>query len=104
MKNYIDAVRKNMYNATKMVEDCIKVMVEPFGFDGLELNVHTEDCYSVVAEVEPNVFRYVVAVRVFADKLQMKLDGETEWQTLGYVDTAFLLDEVESALRAEDCL
>jgi hypothetical protein len=102
MKNYIDAVRKNMYNATKMVEDCIKVLLEMYGVEGLELNVHTDDCYSVVAEVEPNEFRKVVAVRVFDDKLEMLLDGETEWELLRYVDTAFLLDEVESAIRAED--
>ena len=101
MKNYIDAVRENLSNAHKMVEECIKAIVKPYGNDGLELNVQEEDCYSVLAEIVPNEFHKVVAVRVTNDKLEMRFENESEWSPLRMVDMGFLLDEVESAHDSE---
>lgn len=97
MNKRIDAVRENLALAHIMVEDCIKTIVEPYGNEGLELNVQEEDCYSVLAEIVPNEFHKVVAVRVTDDKLEMRFENESEWSPLRMVDMGFLLDEVESA-------
>lgn len=102
MKEYVNSVRQTINNAEKAVEECIKVLLVPFGDIGLDLNYHTSDCYSVVSEYRPNEFHIVEWVRVTNDgRLEMLLENDSEWKPLCYVDWAFLLDEVERAIECE---
>jgi expansin (peptidoglycan-binding protein) len=54
-----------------------------------------------MGEVDPNKFKKVVKVRSHTfEGLQMLLEGEGEWRSLDVTDYKFLLDEVQSAIRA----
>lgn len=107
-KNYIESVRKQMAFAQRMAEECIIHLLEPYGEEGLELNEKLDAEYSVIYEIIPNEFKKVVAVRVVNDKhlgykLHKKVEDDTSWTSLNlsYTDARFLLDEIESAIRAE---
>lgn len=108
-KNYIESVRKQMAFAQRMAEECIIHLLEPYGEEGLELNDKLDGEYNVIYEIIPNEFKKVVAVRVVNDKhlgykLHKKVEDDTSWTSLNlsYTDARFLLDEIESAIRAEN--
>ena len=84
-----------------MAESALHAVLAPYSNFGLELNTRPNDLWSVMGEVEPNKFKKVVKVRSHTfEGLQMLLEGEGEWRTLDVTDYKFLLEEVESAIRA----
>ena len=101
-KSILKYVRMNYHNAERMVEECIKDLVRPFGKEGLELNnTHCSDEYQVISEITPNNFKRVEYIRCNNDNLEMQLEGETEWHTLAFVDRGYLLDEVANMLELD---
>ena len=101
MKEYIHSTRQVIYNAENAVKECLKIILEPFGEVGLDLNYRPDDSYSVISEYRPNEFHKVEWVRVNYGCLEMLLENDKEWKHLGFVDWAFLLDEVERAIDCE---
>jgi len=102
MKNTIfEITKQSIESAIRNAELALHATLRPYGYDGIELNTRPNDMYSVMGETEPNVFKKVVKVRTtLFDGLQMLIEGENEWRTLDVTDYKFLLNEVESAIRA----
>lgn len=102
MKNTIfDIAKQSIETAIRNAELALHAILKPYGIFGIELNTRPNDMYFVMAETEPNVFKRVVKVRTHTwEGLQMLVEGENEWRTLDVTDYKFLLDEVESAIRA----
>lgn len=102
--NYIESVRQSLKHAQKMVEECIMHILEPYGEEGLELNDKTDHSFSVIYEEFPNEFEKITAIRVLGCILKVKTDKNNEWRKLyiNNTDIAFLLDEIESAIRATE--
>lgn len=101
-KSILKYVRMNYHNAERMVEECIKDLVAPFGHEGLELNnSHCSDEYQVICEITPNNFKRVEYIRCNNDNLEMKLEGSDRWEILAFVDRGFLLDEVANTLELD---
>ena len=106
MKNTIfEIAKQSIETAKQSIETAIRnaelAILNPYGYDGIELNTRPNDLFSVMAEIEPHTFKTVVKVRTHTwEGLQMLVEGENEWRTLDVTDYYFLLDEVESAIRA----
>lgn len=102
MKNTIlEMAKQSIETAIRNAELALHAILKPYGNFGIELNTRPDDLFSVMGEVKPNVFKKVLKVRshIF-EGLQMLVEGENEWKTLDVTDYKFLLDEVESAIRA----
>lgn len=99
---YIESVRESFINANNAVEKCIRILLEPYGENGLELNKKTDNSYSAIYEEYPNKFEKIEYIRVFDGFLQVKTDCNENWRYLwkNNTDLAFLLDEVESAISS----
>jgi hypothetical protein len=92
---------QSLDSALQMAESALHAVLAPYGNFGLELNTRPNDLWSVMGEVEPNKFKKVVKVRSHTfEGLQMLLEGEGEWRSLDVTDYKFLLEEVQSAIRA----
>jgi hypothetical protein len=102
MKNIIfDIAKQSIETAIRNAELALHAVLNPYGNFGIELNTRPDDLFSVMGEIEPNVFKKVIKVRSHIwEGLQMIVEGENEWRTLDVTDYKFLLDEVESAIRA----
>ena len=102
MKNTIfDIAKLSIETAIRNAELALHAILNPYGNFGIELNTRPDDLYSVMGEVKANVFKKVIKVRSHTfEGLQMLVEGENEWRTLDVTDYKFLLDEVESAIRA----
>jgi hypothetical protein len=102
MKNIIfDIAKQSIETAIRNAELALHAVLNPYGNFGIELNTRPDDLFSVTGEIEPNVFKKVIKVRSHIwEGLQMIVEGENEWRTLDVTDYKFLLDEVESAIRA----
>lgn len=102
MKNTIfDIAKQSIETAIRNAELALHAILTPYGCDGVELNTRPNDMYSVMGEVKANVFNKVLKVRSHTfEGLQMLVEGENEWRTLDVTDYKFLLNEVESAIRA----
>lgn len=91
--------------AIAMAENAINAILLPLGENGLELNYRPNDGFSPIAESKPYQFRKIVKVRCHTfEGLQMLCDGSDKWEPLNTSDYVFLIDEIESALRAEDMM
>lgn len=91
------SIESAIYNA----ELTLHAVLNPYGNFGIELNTRPDDLFSVMGEVQANVFKKVLKVRSHTfEGLQMLVEGENEWRTLDVTDYKFLLDEVENAIRA----
>ncbi len=102
MKNTIlEMAKQSLETAIRNAELALHAILNPYGNFGIELNTRPDDLFSVMGEVEANVFKKVLKVRshIF-EGLQMLVEGENEWRTLDVTDYKFLLNEVESAIRA----
>lgn len=102
MKNTIfDIAKQSIETAIRNAELALHAILNPYGNYGIELNTRPDDLFSVMGEVETNVFKKVLKVRSHTfEGLQMLVEGENEWRTLDVTDYKFLLNEVESAIRA----
>jgi hypothetical protein len=102
MKNIIfDIAKQSIETAIRNAELALHAVLNPYGNFGIELNTRPDDLFSVTGEIEPNVFKKVIKVRSHIwEGLQMIVEGENEWRTLDVTDYNFLLNEVESAIRA----
>ena len=102
MKNTIlEMAKQSIETAIRNAELALHAILNPYGNFGIELNTRPDDLYSVMGEVKPNTFKKVLKVRSHTfEGLQMLVEGENEWRTLDVTDYKFLLDEVESAIRA----
>ena len=102
MKNIIfDIAKQSLETAIRNAELALHAILNPYGNFGIELNTRPDDLFSVMGEVKANVFKKVLKVRSHTfEGLQMLVEGENEWRTLDVTDYKFLLDEVESAIRA----
>ncbi len=102
MKNTIfDIVKQSIETAIRNAELALHAVLNPYGNFGIELNTRPDDLFSVMGEVKANVFKKVLKVRSHTfEGLQMLVEGENEWRTLDVTDYKFLLNEVESAIRA----
>lgn len=102
MKNTIfDIAKQSIETAIRNAELALHAILNPYGNYGIELNTRPDDLFSVMGEVEANVFKKVLKVRSHTfEGLQMLVEGENEWRTLDVTDYKFLLNEVESAIRA----
>ena len=102
MKNTIfEIAKQSIETAIRNAELALHAILNPYGNYGIELNTRPDDLFSVMGEVEPNVFKKVLKVRSHTyEGLQMLVEGENEWRTLDVTDYKFLIDEVESAIRA----
>ena len=101
MNTIFEMAKLNLESALCNAESTLHTILNPYGNFGIELNTRPNDLFSVMGEVEPNVFKKVLKVRSHTfEGLQMLVEGENEWRTLDVTDYKFLLDEVESAIRA----
>lgn len=102
MKNTIlEMAKQSIETAIRNAELALHAILNPYGNYGIELNTRPDDLFSVMGEVKPNVFKKVLKVRSHTfEGLQMLVEGGNEWITLDVTDYKFLLDEVESAIRA----
>lgn len=102
MKNTIfEITKQSIESAIYNAELALHAVLNPYGNFGIELNTRPDNLFSVMGEVKANVFKKVLKVRSHAfEGLQMLVEGENEWRTLDVTDYKFLLDEVESAIRA----
>ena len=102
MKNTIfEMAKQSIETAIRNAELALHAILNPYGNYGIELNTRPDFLFSVMGEVEANVFKKVLKVRSHTfEGLQMLVEGENEWRTLDVTDYKFLLDEVESAIRA----
>lgn len=92
---------QGLESALQMAELALHTTLAPYGDDGLELNTRPTDLYSVWGETEPNVFKKVLKVRSHQfEGLQMYVGEEKGWRHLDCTDYKFLLQEVQSAIRA----
>ena len=102
MKNTIlEMAMQSIESATSLAESALHAVLAPYGDNGLELNTHPSDLYSVWGETEPNVFKKILKVRSHQfEGLQMYVGEEEGWRYLDCTDYKFLLQEVQSAIRA----
>lgn len=102
MKNTIlEMAMQSLESATSLAESALHAVLAPYGNDGLELNTRPTDLYSVWGETEPNVFKKILKVRSHQfEGLQMYVGEEEGWRFLDCTDYKFLLQEVQSAIRA----
>jgi hypothetical protein len=102
MKNTIlEMAMQSLDSALQMAESALHAVLAPYGDNGLELNTRPTDLYSVWGETEPNVFKKVLKVRSHQfEGLQMYVGEEEGWRYLDCTDYKFLLQEVQSAIRA----
>ena len=102
MKNTIlEMAKQSIEKAIRNAELTLHAILNPYGNYGIELNTRPDDLFSVMGEVKPNVFKKVLKVRSHTfEGLQMLVEDENEWRTLDVADYKFLLNEVESAIRA----
>ena len=101
MNTIFEMAKLNLETALRNAESALHAILNPYGNLGIELNTRPDDLFSVMAEVEPNTFMKVLKVRSHTfEGLQMLVEGENEWRNLDVTDYKFLLDEVESAIRA----
>lgn len=102
MKNTIlEMAMQSIESATSLAESALHAVLAPYGDNGLELNTHPTDLYSVWGETESNVFKKVLKVRSHQfEGLQMYVGEEEDWRYLDCTDYKFLLQEVQSAIRA----
>lgn len=99
----IERIKENYHNAVDKVEQEIKQVLGQFGADGIDLPTHdVDEWYSVVEELEPNIFVKVKKVRVIDDELQIMVEGEKEWSEILHItDWLYFLDEVMTAIYGE---
>ena len=102
MKNTIlEMAMQSLESATSLAESALHAVLAPYGDNGLELNTRPSDLYSVWGETEPNMFKKILKVRSHQfEGLQMYVGEEEGWRYLDCTDYKFLLQEVQSAIRA----
>ena len=117
-KTIIEMARQSLMSAERIAESALYAILSPLGENGLELNSRPDDMYSVISEYEPNQFKKIVKVRAIeetsgysiidgfkkSEELQMMLEGETDWKYLVCSYYHYLIEEIESALRADKLL
>ena len=117
-KTIIEMAKQSLMSAERIAESALYAILSPLGENGLELTSRPDDMFSVISEYEPNQFKKIVKVRAIEEtsgysitdgfkkreELQMMLEGETEWQYLVCSEYHFLIEEIESALRADELL
>lgn len=103
MKNtIIEMAMKSLETATILAESALHAVLAPYGDDGLELNTSPANIFLVCGEVEPNVFKKILKVRVHPfEGLQMYVGEEEGWRYLDCTDYKFLLQEVQNAIQAK---
>ena len=103
MKNILlEMAMDSLESALKMAETVLYTILDPYGEDGLELNTRPANFYSVCGEVEPNVFKKILKVRSHKfEGLQMYVGEKEGWRHLDCTDYKFLLQEVQSAIKAK---
>lgn len=103
MKNtIIEMAMKSLETATMLAESALHAVLAPYGDDGLELNTSPANIFLVCGEVEPNVFKKILKVRVHPfEGLQMYVGEEEGWRYLDCTDYKFLLQEVQNAIQAK---
>lgn len=93
---------KSLETATILAESALHAVLAPYGDDGLELNTSPANIFLVCGEVEPNVFKKILKVRVHPfEGLQMYVGEEEGWRYLDCTDYKFLLQEVQNAIQAK---
>ena len=103
MKNtIIEMAIKSLETATILAESALHAVLAPYGDDGLELNTSPANIFLVCGEVESNVFKKILKVRVHPfEGLQMYVGEEEGWRYLDCTDYKFLLQEVQNAIQAK---
>ena len=98
----LEMAMQSLESALKMAETVLYTILDPYGEDGLELNARPANFYSVCGEVEPNVFKKILKVRVHPfEGLQMYVGKKEGWRYLDCTDYKFLLQEVQNAIQAK---
>lgn len=101
MNTIFEMAKLNLETALRNAELALHAILNPYGNFGIELNTRPDYLFSVMGEVKPNTFKKILKVRSHTHEgLQMLIEGENDWRTLDVTDYKFLLDEVESAIRA----
>ena len=102
MKNIIlEMAMQSLESATILAESALRTILAPYGDEGLELKARPVRFYSLCGELEPNVFKKILKVRVHPfEGLQMYV-GEKGWRYLDCTDYKFLLQEVQKAIQAK---
>lgn len=100
----LETLKNNYFNAVYDIMTAIKEMLSPYGENGLELNSHIPlDLFKVTMEMNPNEFVEVRKVRVYNNELQVICEDYPQWgDVLSITDWTFFLDEVDSAIFAEE--
>ena len=103
MKNTIlEMAIQSLETATRLAESALHAVLAPYGDDGLELNTHLANTFLVCGEVETNVFKKILKVRVHPfEGLQMYVGEKEGWRYLDCTDYKFLLQEVQNAIQAK---
>ena len=103
MKNTIlEMAMQSLEYATILAESALRTILAPYGDEGLELKAHPVRFYSLCGELEPNVFKKILKVRVHPfEGLQMYVGKKEGWRYLDCTDYKFLLQEVQSAIQAK---
>ena len=98
----IEMAMYSLESALKMAESALYTILAPYGEDGLELKARPANYYSLCGEVQPNVFKKILKVRVHQfEGLQMYVGEKEGWRHLDCTDYKFLLQEVKNAIKAK---
>ena len=103
MKNIIlEMAMQSLESATILAESALRTILAPYGDEGLELKARPVRFYSLCGELEPNVFKKILKVRVHPfEGLQMYVGEKEGWRSLDCTDYKFLLQEVQNAIQAK---
>ena len=103
MKNTIlEMAMQSLESATILAESALRTILAPYRVEGLELKGSSVSFYSLCGELEPNVFKKILKVRVHPfEGLQMYVGEKEGWRHLDCTDYKFLLQEVQSAIQAK---
>ena len=93
---------QSLESATILAESALRTILTPYGEEGLELKARPIKFYSLCGELEPNVFKKILKVRVHPfEGLQMYVGEKEGWRYLDCTDYKFLLQEVQNAIQAK---
>ena len=100
-KTILEMAMQSLESATILAESALRTILAPYGEEGLELKARHK-FYSLCGELEPNVFKKILKVRVHPfEGLQMYVGEKEGWRYLDCTDYKFLLQEVQSAIQAK---
>jgi hypothetical protein len=92
-------ITNTLTTCRRQMEEEMKILLIPYGRDGVELNYHSEGCYRPMCELHPNQFSVINSLRYYNDVLAMQIDDDSEWVDFSMpCDIHFLWNELVETL------